>query len=371
MTRQSSAVRLYESDLREGYDRFVQRMWPRDESRVTQVVASEAATLSPLVLFVKGAEVIGHLATLPVRLSIAGRSSDAHWVVGLMVVPEYRNGAIAPLLVKKMSEAVEIGLTLHVEPAVSRVFEGLNWRHVGVIPQYVRLLNTREVVRVFSGRGRAFLPKGWTWLWPVVAQSARGLAALGSAFLAGFAAVGGLAHRCRAGATIVQERGFDPSYVALAERVKGKFAVWVCRDERYLRSRYGGRFGDYRLLACREGKKLLGYCLVKLRQFEGDSRMGGIRMGTIVDCVFDPDDPGVLDLLVRSAVELCRREKMDVVFCSASHREMRRHLRWNGFIGMRGTLNVAYHDRTGSLGADIPLESWHLMRGDSDADANC
>jgi hypothetical protein len=262
-------------------------------------------------------------------------------------------------------------LTLHVEPAASRVFEGLNWRHVGVIPQYARVLNAGAVVRVFSGRGGAFLPKRWSWIWPVVARSSRGLAALGSTFLAGFAAVGSLSHRRRAGATTVEERGFDPSYVELAERVKGKFAVWVCRDERYLRARYGHRLGDYRLLACREGKKLLGYCLVKMKQFEDDSRMGDLRMGTIVDCVFDPDDSGVLDLLVRSAVDLCRREKMDVVFCSASHREMRRHLRWNRFIGMRGTLNVAYHDRTGAIGADIPLESWHLMRGDSDADANC
>ena len=129
--------------------------------------------------------------------------------------------------------------------------------------------------------------------------------------------------------------------------------------------------GRYRLLACREGTKLLGYCLVKLKKFENDSRMGDIRMGTIVDCVVDPDDAGVVNWLLRSAVELCRREQMDVVFCSASHREIRRYLRWNGFLGMRGTLHVAVHDRTGGLRSDVPLEAWHLMRGDSDADANC
>ena len=35
------------------------------------------------------------------------------------------------------------------------------------------------------------------------------------------------------------------------------------------------------------------------------------------------------------------------------------------------TLNAAFHDRTGHLADNPPLESWHLMRGDSDADANC
>jgi hypothetical protein len=370
MSRDASTIRLYASDLRDAHDRFVQRMWPTDAARAAPTVAPDAE--SPCALFVKGHDVIGHLATLPVRLSVAGRSSDAHWAVGLMVVPEYRNGPVAPLLVKKISETVEIGLTLHVDPAAVRVFKGLNWRHVGVMPQYARLLNARAVVRVFSANGRALLPERWSWMWPVVSQASRGLAALASGVVAGVAAAAGrLWHRRPAGAAIVEERQFDASYVELAERVKGKFRVWVCRDERYLASRYGHTLGRYRLLACREGTRLLGYCLVKLKQFENDSRMGDLRMGTIVDCVADPDDAGVVNWLLRSGVELCRREQMDVVFCSASHREIRRHLRWNGFLGMRGTLHVAFHDRTGGLGPDVPLEAWHLMRGDSDADANC
>src|SRR5207253_1827322 len=127
--------------------------------------------------------------------------------------------------------------------------------------------------------------------------------------------------------TVVEESRFSREHVALAEQVKAKFAVWVCRDERYLRSRYRDGSGAYRLLACREGRTLLGYCVVKLRQFAGDARLGDLRMATLVDCVFDPDDPGVVDALIRSAVDLCRRERMDVVFCSASHRAMRRQLR--------------------------------------------
>ena len=369
MSREASIVRLYESDLKDARDRFVQRMWPKDATQVANGTVADVQ--SPCAVFVKGHDVIGHLATLPVRLSIAGRSSDAHWAVGLMVVPEYRNGPVAPLLVKKISETVEIGLTLHVDPAAVRVFRGLKWRHVGVIPQYVRLLNTRAVVRVFSAEGRGFLPAGWSWMWPLMSLASRGLAALASEVFAAIAAIGGLWHRRPVGTAIVEERQFDASYVELAERVKRKFGVWVCRDERYLASRYGHTLGRYRLLACREGTRLLGYCLVKLKQFENDSRMGDLRMGTIVDCVADPDDAGVVNWLLRSGVELCRREQMDVVFCSASHREIRRHLRWNGFLGMRGTLHVAFHDRTGGLGPDVPLEAWHLMRGDSDADANC
>jgi len=371
MTRESATVRLYESDLSAACDRFVQRMWPRRGRHVAGAAAPEADTRPPRVLFVKGGEVIGHLATLPVTLSVAGRTADAHWVVGLMVVPEYRNRPIAPLLVKKMTETLDVGLTLHVEAAAVRIFEGLGWRHLGVIPQYVRILNAGAVVRTFSRTGRAYLPARWSWLWPLVTRTSRGVAGVATAVFAGLAALAGLTHRRRPGETIVEERGFGPDHVALADRVKGKFAVWVCRDEAYLRAHYCDGAGDYRLLAYREGETLRGYCVLRLKQFAADPRMGDLRMGTIVDCVFDPDDPGVVHALLNASVELCRRESMDVVFCSASHRRLRRHLLGNGFLPMRGTLHVAYHDRTGRITADARLDSWHVMRGDSDADENC
>jgi hypothetical protein len=170
---------------------------------------------------------------------------------------------------------------------------------------------------------------------------------------------------------VAEERAFDASYTDLAELVKGKLGVWVFRDERYLSARYGRRMGAYRLLACRQGGRLLGFCLVKLRRFDGDPRMGDIRMGTIVDCVFDPGAPDVLDALLASAVALCRRERVDVAFCSASLRQLGRHLKRHAFVAIPGTLNAAFHDRSGVMGEGLPLESWHLMRGDSDADANC
>ena len=371
MKKESYAVRLYEPDLAEACDRFTRRVWPKSDDRGGTGGNGEAGAPPPRVLFLKGGEVIGHVATVPLRLAVAGRLLDASWAVGLVVVPEHRNGPVAPMLVKKLNQAVEIGLTLHVEEAALRVFTGVGWRHLGVIPQYVRVLNPRAFVRTFARRGHQFLPGRWSRLWAALTHATDPVAALVSAFFAGLAVAGAARHRRRAGATVVEERGFDPRYTDLAERVRGKFAVWVFRDERYLTSRYGRRMGAYRLLACRDQGRLLGYCIVKIRQFESDPRMGDIRMGTLVDCMFDPDEPGVLDLLLRSAVALCRREGVDVVFCSASLRDIRRHLRRHAFVRMPGTLNAAFHDRTGTMGENLPLESWHLMRGDSDADANC
>ena len=370
MTKDSYAVRLYEPSLADACERFIQRTWPQDADRAGPRGDGDGA-LAPRVLFLKGREVIGHVATNPVRLAVSGRLRDASWAVGLVVVPEHRNGPVAPLLVKKLNEAVDIGLTLHVEDAALRVFTGMGWRHLGVIPQYVRVLNARAFVRTFARRGEQFLTGRASRLWTALTRLSGPVAALVSLGFAGHVATGVLRRRRAAGVTVTEERAFDPSYTELAERVKNKLGVWVYRDERHLAARYGRRMGAYRLLACRRPGRLLGYCIVKITQFDDDPRMGGIRMGTIVDCVFDPDEPAVLDTLLGSTVARCRREAVDVVFCSASLRALGRRLRRHGFVAMRGTLNAAFHDRTGSLADNPPLESWHLMRGDSDADANC
>jgi hypothetical protein len=362
-------VRLYEPALAEACDRFARRVWPGSDDNTAGENGTDA--IPPRVLFLKGAEVIGHVATLPVRLAVAGQVLNASWAVGLMVLPEHRNGPVAPLMMRKLNQTVEIGLTLHVEEAALRVFKGVGWRHLGVVPQYVRVLNARAFVATFGGHAEQFLSGRSARWWGTLARFSAPAAALVSLGFAALALLGAVRRRSLSGATVAEEHRFDASYTRLAEHVKDKLGVWVFRDAPYLTTRYGRRMGTYRLLACRRGARLLGYCIVKLRQFANDPRMGDVCMGTVVDCVFDPGRPEVLDLLLSAAVALCRREGADVVFCTASLREIGRGLRRHAFVPTPGTLNAAFHDCTGAIGGNVGLESWHLMRGDSDADANC
>ena len=167
-----------------------------------------------------------------------------------------------------------------------------------------------------------------------------------------------------------EERRFDESYDELWRAVHGRFGACPARDQRYLRQRYGEQPERYRVLGCREGSRLLGYCIVKIRQFSGDSRMGSMKVGTIVDCLFDPTSPPVLQSLLGAAVRLFEQEDVHAVLCTASHAAVRRVLRTNGFLTIPGNLNFALHNRTALPIQDVPLDSWHLMRGDSDADQN-
>ena len=293
-----------------------------------------------------------------------------------MVLPEYRNGPIGPLLIKKVNETLDCALTLHVEEAPLKIFKGLGWKHAGVIPQYVLvrdpyafLKNIRlgQVPHMREDSGAAS-----TGLSAMLAQPPVRLAVafLFSMALKGFTLVAALRKPARGSGTVTEESGFDEQYDFLWKKVAHKYDALVVRDRSYLEARYGKRMKNYRLLAYRQKGELLGYCIVKLKQFADDPRMGGMRVGTIVDCLFDPADVHGLQSLLTDAMRLCKEEATDAVFCTASYAALRQLLKVNGFIEIPGNLNFAFFDKLKNVPSDIALGSWHLMRGDSDADAN-
>ena len=75
-------------------------------------------------------------------------------------------------------------------------------------------------------------------------------------------------------------------------------------------------------------------------------------------------------MLIDAAADVCRRERVDALFCTASHAAVGGVLLENGFVRIPGTLNFAIHDRVGRVPKDMSVNAWHVMRGDADADEN-
>jgi len=293
-----------------------------------------------------------------------------------MVLCEYRNGPIGPLLIKKVNETLKLALTLHVEEAPLNIFKGLGWKHAGVIPQYVYLQDPYALLRNLRVGQLSFLHEGsypWLrWLEPVMSQSFTrfSLASFFSVNSRTFRLLASLRRPRQGPGNLAEETGFDAAYDRLWERVKGNFGALVVRDRSYLETRFGQPLKTYRLLTYRHHNQLLGYCIVKLKQFSDDPRMGCMRIATIVDCLFDPADPQGLQSLVAGAIQLGRKEKVHAIFCTASYLPLQKLLSLNGFIKIPGNLNFAYFDKNNHIQSDISLAAWHLMRGDSDADSN-
>jgi hypothetical protein len=362
-------VCLYQADRSASLEKFVRRVWPQESSNIA--AGSAPRVNSPIVLFLKDEEVIGHIATLPVQLCCRSKTRSASWAVGFMVLPEHRNGPIGPLLVKKLNETLDLALTLHVEEAPLKIFKGLGWRHLGVIPQYVYLSDPYAFFKNIRIGRLSFLRKSRATAGPLSLPIVQWfMSVCYSITLSLFSVAAILWKPHRPAGHIREEVAFDSSYDVLWQKVGGQFPAAVVRDRAYLQSRYGRKMKDYRLLAHRFNNELLGYCIVKIKRFSNDTRMGNMRVGTIVDCLFDPTDAPTLQSLLTGAAQLCRSEKVAAIFCTASFRPLQRLLSLNGFIRIPGNLNFACHDKAGFVPSSLALESWHLMRGDSDADAN-
>jgi len=383
MNKANYTVSLYNESLEAPLRKFVEYFWATDSSANSRIEQSGQSNATkekfekkrpPTFLFLKDDEVLGHITTIPVRLLIYSRIISAHWVVGFMVMPEYRNGPIGPLLIKKVNESLDFAMTLHVENNVLRIFKGLGWKHLGVIPQFIRVINAYNLLKYVNierlkGRNDVF------GKWLVI-----GLSNTFTRFIMAFFAsmalkIWNLATaviRPRCGPyEVLEEYSFDASYDALWEEVKGKFDATVVRDGNYLENRFGGKMEKYRLLACRKNKRLIGYCILKVKTFKNDLRMGNARVGTLVDCLFHPEDFSGLQLLFFEAKKAFKNEKVDAIFCTASYGPLRNFLMKNGFIKVPGNLNFAFHgSHLLDPLEDFRLSEWHIMRGDADADHN-
>lgn len=385
MSREVAKVSLYDRSMGEAFDRFCDVIWPNSRRRTS----SPAGRLDggregqtgptqdpPTFVFIKGDEIVGHVTTIPVQLTSFAKTVAAHWIVGFMVLPEHRNGLVGPLLIKEVNRTLDCALSLFVEPPVLRILTGLKWTHKGVLPQYLRILDARGVSRnlqlpggkalaVGTGDTSAVVP------FPFIESLIRTLGgwglAVGQAIWAGLTIV---VRPKSVRVEVREEQGFDDSYTQLWQAVSGRFGACLVRDQTYLQGRFGRRSDRYRVLACRQENRLLGYCIVKTKQFSSDPRMGNMKVGTIVDCLFDPAAPAGFQPLLDSVLAMCDREGVHAVLCTAAHAAVRRLLRVNGFLAIPSNLNFAYHNRTNMPLQDIPLDAWHLMRGDSDADQN-
>jgi hypothetical protein len=385
MSREVAKVSPYDRSMGEAFDRFCRVIWPNsnnltfssavrfDGSREGQAGFTQDP---PTFVFLKGDDIVGHVTTIPVQLSSFATTVAAHWIVGFMVLPEHRNGLVGPLLIKEVNRSLDCALSLFVEPPVLHILTGLKWTHKGVLPQYLRVLNARGVSRnlqlsgvkaLASQRGNMDVAVPFRFVESFIRVLGGWGLAVGQATWVGLTIV----TRPRSVPVEVrEERGFDDSYNQLWQTVSGRFGACLARDQQYLQGRFGKNPERYRVLGCRRGNRLLGYCIVKTKQFSNDPRMGNMKVGTIVDCLFDPASPAPFQALLDVVLKMCTREGLHAVLCTASHAAVRRLLRANGFLAIPGNLNFAYHNRTNVPLQDIPLEAWHLMRGDSDADQN-
>src|SRR5258708_4174709 len=104
----------------------------------------------------KDREVVGHYATIPVRLHLGDRSLRADWGMDVVVDPRYQRQGIGSALFRYWHEHSNISMGLGLTAASHKFLVRLGWMDVGPVPCYVKILSGRGVLagRVPRALGR-------------------------------------------------------------------------------------------------------------------------------------------------------------------------------------------------------------------------
>ena len=331
----------------------------------------------PVAIVLEGDRVIGHCATIPCRIWDGVSESPAHWVKGLMVVPEYRNGPVGFLVVKALTAQLPLATALVVAPAARRLFSAFGYTDLGAIPNYVRPLRPGRLARRLDVAALAPALPRWVSTGVGVAQRV-GLAGLaGGAAGVALALVATATRRLGGGARLDTACAAEPpsreELDELWDIARNAFAASPVRNGRYLQWRFGGQAAaaagnPYLFVTARDGPRLVGVAVLRHPRAIGDRRLHGLRVATISDVVF-PSGRADAGLALLGGVErAARAAEADAILCTTSQRALARLLQRQSYLRLPGNVHFLLRDGRGNGRWPQDLASWGLARGDGDAD---
>lgn len=358
---------------------FFRRVWNLEATaeRVAAARSADRATdpfrsdqSPPAFAFLLNDEIVGYVGTIPNRFWSGIEELPGHWIKGLMVLPEHRNGPIGFLVLKEATRRTGLAAGMVVADGAIRLFEALGYRNLGPLENRILLLRPGRVLRRLDPDALGLSRRLPYLAAPLRFAQRTGLTAVPATFTALALTALALKTRVQAGslATDTPETVASAEFDALWRSVRGGIGAGSVRDGAYLSWRYGDRPAEYSFVTAREGGALAGVAVVRRPREQGDARLRGIRIATIADILFPTQRAGVGAALLHRARRLAHAWNADALLCSGTHPILLRLLRMNGFL--KGPANVSFllRDKTPAGKLPDPLEEWWLTRGDSDAD---
>jgi GNAT superfamily N-acetyltransferase len=291
----------------------------------------------------EGPTIVGHYATMPVRLAVRGHELDAAWGTDAMVAPERRRQGLGELLFRTWDRSVEASMGLGLSDSSVQLLRKLHWPDLPSVPCLVKPL-TRRAFRRPS--------------WPTAMNRL-----VSAVFTLPIVKIVGRVRPLRA--DVEPLRRFDSRFTEFWERVAPKFDLAVRRDAAYLNWKYiEPPHIRYSVVALKRNDRFEGYAVFRhMRESLG-------RITALVDFLVDPADEEGLQTLLRWVDAEARAADSDKIRCYATHAGFRRMMRRSGYFQVRSSLML-----TVKINAmDLPpafykdTDSWHVTSGDSDQD---
>ena len=290
----------------------------------------------------EGPSVVGHYATMPVRLALEGAEIAGSWGIDVCVAPERQRQGIGEALVRTWDRQSGASIGLGLSPPSQGLFRKLRWPDVGPLPCLVKPLSRR-----------ALRNPGWP------APVNRLVSAVTWPFIRRVARTRPL------GAQVEPVRHFDGRFTELWTAVAPAFGLAVRRDAPYLNWKYvEPPHVRYSIVALKRDETVCGYAVYRhARQARG-------RVTLLVDFLVDPGDRVGFETLLRWVDREARAADSDTIRVFSMHGGFRRLLRRSGYFGVKSTAAL-----TAKINAvRVPdnffahTDDWHVTLGDSDQD---
>lgn len=322
----------------------------------------------PTFLFLSGQRVIGYISTIPTRIYAGGVERPMHWMKGLMVLPEFRNGPIGLLVAKEAVKHLDGALSMAVALPARRIFTSLGFSDLGPIPNRLRILS--------AGRLLSRLDLEAVNL-PVPSLVRRGIRLLQRIKLAGLVgypvtlAMRGWSRLSARDHGFTIQHGSD---VASAEldglwrRVREYFPAAAVRDGAYVAWKYGGEeAAEYRVITVRDRDSLIAFAAVRRPRDEGDARLKGLRIATLCDLIYPTNAPQAGLAALRGVERLAGELNADGILATASHADALKVLGRAAYLPVPGNVHLLVRQAK-STNLPESLSGWWLSRADGDSD---
>jgi len=247
-----------------------------------------------------------------------------------------------------------LGMAGSAETFIPRILKAAGW-NVRTVPFFFKVNRPRRFLCEIQAIRKTVLRR---WLLDSVAWT--GIGALAIRSIQGVRTMG---RRTREEAGRV--RGFAGWADELWNRCNDRYSMIAVRNSESLNILYPAaneRFLSYKVS---RGNKILGWAVMLDTQMRSNKYFGNMRVGTVLDCLAQPEDAGAL---VRAATRVLEERGVDVIVSNQSQDHWCSAFRETGFF--RGPSNFSFGVSRDLSNLLSPFESVasqaHMTRGDGE-----
>jgi GNAT superfamily N-acetyltransferase len=299
---------------------------------------------TPLWIVKSGDQIVGQLATIPVRLTMSEKSLGAIWILDFIVRGDYRGKGLGKRLVQAASNYSPVMITLGINEQSKAVFRSLNWKELGRIHRYQKLLYAGNAIDASAN-----------------IAPARAVANLCSTpFRMNL-------HRIAANkeyeVRTVQE--LDPSFDALWKKASSHWTCAVERNAAYLDWQFRRQPNKkFDVIGLYRKNELVGYAVLFFRK----PRHGTASpKAAISDVCFDSKHaPEAIDRLIEAALIFAVERRAGSLVTDVLEPCVEERLQQYGFRQVKNSPEFMAWTTAGDASLIYEPKNWFLTRADSD-----